>query len=84
MQNDKLVQAPYPFAFALVSGSWTPYEFVTNCIAASMGIAAIRGKRSFFVELAHLFKRHEVDDILGFHILHREHLSVTPSRLPVR
>merc|ERR1712183_1019317 len=64
-----------PFSFALIGGRWMPYEFVgAECLQAVAGLQRVRGKPEFLNEMAALVTKHGVQDLLGFHVLHRDFL----------
>jgi len=64
-----------PFAFALISGMWQPYEFVTaGCEEAALGLAEVQQKPGFLQDLAVILTEFAVQDILGFHVRHRSFL----------
>merc|ERR1712107_452812 len=69
-----LAVAPTPFSFALSGRTWKPYEFVTDCGAAKEGLAAVISKSGFLEELADAVAGFDLQDVLGFHILHRDFL----------
>lgn len=64
-----------PFAWAWIDGIWQPYEFVANCDEAKLGLVELQQKPDFLLELAAVLSESNVQDILGFHVLHRTFLS---------
>lgn len=71
---DEFKETVTPFSFALVDDVWAPYEFVADCDAAVEGLMLVSDQAIFLSELAETLKKHGVSNVLGFHILHRDHL----------
>mmetsp|Transcript_108807 Transcript_108807/g.340467 ORF Transcript_108807/g.340467 Transcript_108807/m.340467 type:complete len:143 (-) Transcript_108807:99-527(-) len=68
-----------PFSFMVSGGRWVPYEFIgAGCKAAAGGFQRVREHGEFLDGMASILASHGVGDILGFHILHRDHLSTEP------
>lgn len=63
-----------PCSFVLIGDTWVPYEFVIDSEAAQQGLAAVTSAPDFLSELARLVSHYGVQDILGFNLLHRDHL----------
>jgi len=80
--SDKAIMKPTmaavpmtPFAFKLEHDTFLPHEFVkAACVPAADGLARVLENPGFLKELAHVLKTHDMQDLLGFHILHRDHL----------
>jgi len=81
-QESVMKAAPFtvpmiPFAFVLSDGAWKPYEFVhVECESAVHGLELVRNNLDFLGEMRSLLMKHGLEDILGIHILHREHLGL--------
>ena len=68
-------QPMVPFSFVLLDGKWVPYEFVEeSCTSAKTGLTKVRACNGFLEDFAGIVKRHGLQHILGFNVLHREHL----------
>lgn len=63
-----------PFAFFFDDGTWKPYEFVVDCLSAEVGLKDLCDKKGFLEEMTQILKKHELESILGFHLIHRDHL----------
>ncbi|CAE7367667.1 unnamed protein product [Symbiodinium microadriaticum] len=65
-----------PFSFVLMDGKWMPYEFVEeHCHSAQLGLTKVARCGGFLQELSHYLAARGLEDVFGFHVLHREHLS---------
>uniref|UniRef100_A0A7S0FLH7 Uncharacterized protein n=1 Tax=Pyrodinium bahamense TaxID=73915 RepID=A0A7S0FLH7_9DINO len=65
-----------PFSFLYVDGCWVPHEFVQEeCTSAADGLERLRSKPEFLIELSLALAKWGLQDVLGIHILHREHLA---------
>jgi hypothetical protein len=71
---EKLDIQPTPFAFILIDGQWKPYEFVMDCPSACDGLASVSEQPAFLAKLSAFLEENALDDVLGIHVLHREHL----------
>jgi len=75
MKGAPLDAGAIPFSFKLSGDQWLPYEYVElHCEAAQQGLARVRACPSFLEKMSSTLKKYGLEDILGFHILHRPHL----------
>jgi len=64
-----------PFSFAFVNGCWRPYEFVgPGCVAVVSGLEKVCECSGFLEGLFPIIAKHGMEDVFGFHVLHRDHL----------
>lgn len=64
-----------PFSFSLVDDQWMPFEFVEEgCKSAATGLEKVLGCPGFLEEYTQALLVSGVEDILGFQVLHRQHL----------
>lgn len=68
-----------PFSFILDGIRWLPYEFVECSNQAIEGLQKVEeAGHEFLGELAAVLLRNRLEQVLGFHIFHREHLLGAP------
>lgn len=72
---DQLSNSPTPFAFKCSDGVWLPYEFVSNSSVAADRLEAVSQNAGFADGLADILTTAGMEDVLGFHVLHRDDLS---------
>jgi len=74
---DNVSSRTVPYSFALNAGVWKPYQYVINSSTTEYGLKRVLGNSCFLEEYALKAQSLKAEDVIGFHILHWDHIRGT-------